>query len=145
MTLYGVWNAMRQRCTNRNNKSYFDYGERGIRVCDRWMKSYKAFRTDVGARPKGMSLERRNNDLGYWCGHCEDCRSNGWPANVGWASKLIQANNTRANRFLNINGQRRTIAEWSRIYGNPPGRIWDRLSIGWSAQDAVMKPKTPER
>ena len=35
--LYGVWNTMKQRCSNPNSPVYHRYGGRGIRVCARWM------------------------------------------------------------------------------------------------------------
>lgn len=34
---YKVWASMVQRCVNKNNKSYKNYGERGITVCDEWL------------------------------------------------------------------------------------------------------------
>ena len=142
MSLYRVWNAMRQRCTNPNVKSYADYGARGVWVCQAWMTSYKAFRQDMGARPKGMSLDRGDNEGGYTCGKCDECICKGWKANVAWATRVQQANNTRANRRITILGATFTLSEWARLTGNRASMIADRIYQGWDETDAVLKPKS---
>lgn len=42
---------MKQRCYNENDKSYYNYGGRGIRVCDRWLESFDNFYEDMGENP----------------------------------------------------------------------------------------------
>jgi hypothetical protein len=81
---YSSWLAMIQRCTNPNDKTHWKYyGGRGITICDRWRHSFEDFLADVGERPIGLTLERTNNELGYF------------PGNVRWASRLEQALNRR--------------------------------------------------
>lgn len=41
--LYRVWNSMKQRCYNSNDKFYYCYGGRGIRMCDEWLNDFQAF------------------------------------------------------------------------------------------------------
>lgn len=43
--LYNVWKSMRNRCSNPKDKSYGNYGGRGIRVCKEWNDSFIAFAT----------------------------------------------------------------------------------------------------
>lgn len=69
--LYGTWATMKQRCSNPRNKKYPLYGERGIKVCDRWMNSFPNFLEDMGESPEGASLNRINNDGDYEPGNCE--------------------------------------------------------------------------
>lgn len=78
---YETWARMIQRCTNENDKSYINYGARGIKVCDEWRNSFDAFYKALGPRPDGMSLDRINNDGNYE------------PANCRWATKSQQAQN----------------------------------------------------
>lgn len=74
---------MKQRCGNRKNKSFKNYGGRGITVCDRWQK-FENFLKDMGSRPSNAhSLDRINNNLGYELSNCR------------WATWIEQANNRR--------------------------------------------------
>lgn len=77
------WEGMVQRCTNPNHIGYPRYGGRGITVCGRWLGSegFENFLSDMGERPAGMSIDRKDNDLGYS------------PDNCRWASKQEQTVN----------------------------------------------------
>lgn len=79
---YRTWQHMLNRCNNPNNDNYQRYGGRGITVCKRWYK-FLAFLADMGVRPDGLTIERKNNELGYYKDNC--C----------WASPTIQARNKR--------------------------------------------------
>ena len=82
---YLSWRAMLIRCTNEKHPGYHRYGGRGIKVCEQW-KSFDKFLADMGERPKGLWLERRDNNRGYEPDNCE------------WATPKAQANNRRNNR-----------------------------------------------
>ena len=82
---YRAWQAMRNRCFNKNIPAYKDYGARGITVCPEWRESFLAFYAHMGQRPRdGVSIDRIDND-----GHYE-------PGNVRWATRSQQAVNRRA-------------------------------------------------
>ena len=80
--LYGTWGRMLQRCYNPTSVGYKDYGGRGIDVCKEWHDIH-IFIHDVGERPDGMSLDRKDNNLGY---SKENCR---------WATDYEQSQNQR--------------------------------------------------
>lgn len=70
MAAYKSWVCMLDRCNNPKNNRYHDWGGRGIRVCRRWL-TFENFFEDMGERPEGMSIERINNNLGYFKANCE--------------------------------------------------------------------------
>lgn len=117
---YAVWWSMRRRCNSPMVGNYADYGGRGIRVCDRWEKSFMAFLSDMGSRPsENHSIDRVDND-----GHYE-------PGNCRWALRKTQCNNRRHNHRLVLNGISRTCAEWSDSTGLPIQTILWRVRQGW--------------
>ena len=69
-TEYNIWRTMRQRCNNPNSKDYARYGGRGIKVCEAWDKSFTTFLSDMGMRPKNLTLDRINNDGDYTKDNC---------------------------------------------------------------------------
>lgn len=78
-----IWRTMIQRCTDVNHDAYPYYGAEGVSVCDRWLKSFEDFVSDVGLRPKGLTLDRIDGAKGYE------------RANVRWASRSEQMHNRR--------------------------------------------------
>lgn len=87
---YKAWCTTIQRCTNPNHVSYKNYGARGIRMCDHWRYSYAQFLADMGPKPEGLQLERKNNDLGYLCPLCLPPLGN-----CEWATRRKQLKNRR--------------------------------------------------
>lgn len=102
--LYWVWCDMRYRCRNPRHKAYKNYGGRGISVCDRW-DSFELFTSDMGNRPKGMTLERVDNNAGYSPGNCR------------WASRQEQAINKRDYKN-NSSGYKNIVKEVRSVRGN---------------------------
>ena len=66
---YRSWIKMKDRCLNPNHTHSRYYLERGIGVCKKWML-FEGFYEDMGDRPDGYSLDRIDNNLGYFKENC---------------------------------------------------------------------------
>lgn len=124
--LYRIWAHMLDRCENPNANEYKDYGGRGVKVCDEWhdYAVFKGWAINNGYEDT-LSIDRIEVDGDYEPGNCR------------WAGFERQANNTRRNRKLTLNGETHTMAEWSRILGIPYNRINTRIHRGWPVERAL--------
>ncbi|MCK4525947.1 hypothetical protein KAW18_01145 [candidate division WOR-3 bacterium] len=68
---YWTYRCMIDRCYNPKAPNYKDYGDRGIKVCDRWRNSFEAFYEDMGPRPKGMTIDRIDSYGNYKLSNCQ--------------------------------------------------------------------------
>lgn len=126
---YNTWVHMIQRCHNPKNKDYKNYGGRGIVVCEMWRESFEAFFLMVGKRPTlKHTIERINSNGNYE------------PGNVRWATRYEQNQNTRSNIKLTIDGETKTVSEWSRDPRCSVSEftVYKRLDRGWDAKRAVF-------
>jgi hypothetical protein len=112
---YKAWSRIKSRCHNPNADKYGSYGAKGIVVCEGWRNSYVSFLTDMGRRPtRDHSIDRRDNDGNYSCGHCEECRRNGWPANCRWATfRQRQANREQPHECHGLTSNGTISAEYA--------------------------------
>ena len=130
--LFMILQAMKARCYNPNNNRYYRYGARGICICDEWLDkengylNFKKWALNNGYSDT-LTIDRINVDGNYE------------PANCKWSTNKEQSNNRSTNRFIEYNGQRKTIAEWSEITGIPQHRIWNRLKANKPLSEVFYK------
>ncbi len=132
-----TWVSMRERCYKKSASNYNKYGGRGIRVCVRWRLSFAAFLEDMGERPENHTIDRTNNEEGYF------------PENCRWATPKQQLANRRPYaqrggrppKLLTFNGKSLSIRGWAKVVGLSEGTLRARLNNGWGLRDALMRPK----
>lgn len=133
--LHHVWRSMKTRCLCPTDKVYPRYGGRGITVCQRWRDSFEAFESAMGPKPgPDYSVERKDNNGNYSCGHCQECREKSWPANCKWATIREQNLNQRRTHFLTIKGKTMTLSDWARISNLDYMLIYARILRGWPTE-----------
>lgn len=127
---YKAWHGMIQRCENPNNQKWHRYGARGIHVCARW-HDFANFLADMGERPKGMTIDRIDNNGMYE------------PSNCRWATQMQQGNNRNNNKRFQILGETITLSDAARKYAISKGTVCSRLRYGWDEHSAFLtKVKT---
>jgi hypothetical protein len=122
--LYAVWQAMHQRCGNPAHPKFPRYGGRGIAVCARWSE-YANFAADMGEKPAGRSLERKDNNGPYS------------PENCVWATTQEQARNRHNSVLVTIDGRTLCLSEWAREHGVHIATVQARIRRGMSAVEAL--------
>jgi hypothetical protein len=126
-----ILEGMKGRCYHKGSKKYRNYGGRGIKVCDRWrgVGGLRNFIDDMGTIPgPEYSIDRIDNDGDYS------------PENCRWATHKEQCRNTRVNRVIEINGEKKCVTEWAEIYNINIGTLFKRLNTGWDPLKAVTTP-----
>lgn len=127
--LFHVFRHIKDRCYNPNNDSYHNYGARGIIVCDEWKNDFMAFYNWAleNGYKKGLTIDRIENNGSYS------------PTNCRLATRKTQGNNRSTNRFLERDGERLTMKQWSEKTGIHYETIKKRVREGLPV-DMVLSP-----
>lgn len=105
--LYRIFDHMKQRCYNKHNTRYKDYGGRGIEVCNEWCNNFQVFSdwSMSNGYKEDLTIDRI------------DVNGNYEPSNCRWVDNVTQQNNKRNSVYLTYNGKSQTMAQWSRELG----------------------------
>ena len=122
---YTAYKNCKSRCTNPNSDKYRYYGGRGIEMCERWMNDPQAFLDDMGPRPDGMTLERKDSNGPYS------------PDNCVWASWHDQARN---RSVVQRNHQGQPYFEIAEANGIGRSVFYSRVNRKWSLERASSEP-----
>ncbi len=134
--LTDVYGQMKQRCYNPKCKQYRNYGERGIKICDEWLKSrpslFYQWAFDNGYM-EGLTLDRINNNGDYE------------PSNCRWTTWDIQNYNRSTCVYETMDGETLSVGKWLERYSVFRSTVTYRLSMGWSFEKAIKTPVDPSR
>jgi hypothetical protein len=130
--LYKIHKKMISRCYNKENDRFHRYGQRGITVCDEWLRDYEAFKewSLCNGYDEDLSIDRINNDGNYE------------PSNCRWTTVKVQSNNTSRNRYIEFNGETKTLAEWCQELNYPYGSTRQMLIRGKTADEVFTRHYT---
>ena len=124
---YNIWCSMLRRCNSIKNDSFYLYGARGIKVCDRW-RSFNNFLEDMGNPEPSQSIDRIDTEKGYS------------PINCRWSDIKTQMNNKRTNVLIEYDGSTKTIAQWAEYVGMKYATLYRRIVVSkWDIKDALNR------
>lgn len=124
---YSVWCGMKRRCENPNERSFKNYGGRGIEVL---FPSFEEFLAEVGPRPSSAHMIGRiDNDLSYQ------------PGNVRWETAAEQSRNKQNTLRVTVGGVSRPLKEHCEVLGVNYQKAWLRIrQYGWTPERALGVP-----
>lgn len=128
--LYNIFSHMKQRCYDKNDKRYKNYGGRGINVCDEWLKDFKLFYdwSMSNGYQDNLTIDRI------------DVNGNYEPSNCRWVDWTEQARNRTNNKYYTINDVTKCLGEWCKIYNVNYNMVRSRLKYNWSIEKALTIP-----
>ena len=125
--LYQVWCAMKERCNNPHNKSFKNYGGKGVRVCGEWANDFKSFAEWAMANGYHESLTIDRIDGKGWYS----------PENCRWVTHREQNRNYSRNHFLTYDGVTLCLADMADKYGVNRATLIYRLKKGLPLEKAL--------
>jgi len=126
---YNVWESMLTRCRNPRHHTYPAYGGKGITVCERWF-SFDNFYEDMGPRPPGYLIERKDRKGNYEPGNCH------------WASRWEQNDNRSSTFMVEFRGEKMSLRRAHKLTNSPVSysTVYTRVAqMGWDVERALMK------
>lgn len=124
---YKTYCGMIQRCTNPKSDSYDYYGGRGISICSRWLESFENFIADMGRKPPGFTIDRKEFDGDYE------------PNNCRWLSVKEQSRNKSTNVVITHRDVTMLLVDWEEALGLPSRKLKDRLKYCKNFDDFLTK------
>jgi hypothetical protein len=133
---YQIFAGILSRCYNINEPAYKNYGKRGITVCDRWNPkrggSFENFLKDMGEIPKGLTIDRINNNK------LKDGYS---PDNCKLSTMKEQARNRRSNVKFTLDNKEKCVSELAEENGIKVSTLLMRINnYGYSIKEALTIP-----
>jgi len=123
---YYTFQSAIDRCANPRNKSYCDYGGRGITFHQEWIDSPKLFFEHIGPKPsKGHQLDRIDSNGNYE------------PGNVRWVTAREQQRNRRNVRLIAYNSGYVSAREYCELTNFSYVTFQKRLKRGLSIEEAL--------
>lgn len=130
--IFNIWQSMKERCKDKNEKNYKIYASRNIDICEQWKKDFESFYKWAinNGYKDNLSIDRIDNNKGY---NPENCR---------WVDNYVQANNKRNNIIIYYKNKRYTLANLAREYNMNPKTLRYRLNRNWDIEKAlILKPR----
>ena len=127
-----VYRHMKSRCYTRKTLTINIMAGGGISICERWLGGVEFFLEDMGEKPEGLELDRKDNNQGHSADNCQ------------WITHKQNMRNRRSNRVIEYGGKTQTLVEWSEELGFNYRIVRYRLVRGWDVIAAFTTPFRPK-
>lgn len=131
--LYRTWRAMRSRCYNPTDVSYYNYGAKGVTVCEEWRNDFMVFYNWAMANGWEIGLQID-----------KDIKGDGKlysPATCCFVTPKVNVRARTCNYFVTYNNVTRPLSEWCELLNMKYTTIRRRLKSGMNAAEAFLKIK----
>ena len=128
--LYKIYKHIKNRCYNIKDPRYSDWGGRGIIVCDEWKDNFRNFKQWAlnNGYNDTLTIDRIDNNDNYE------------PNNCRWITQKIQNRNKRNTKYITINNETKTLADWCEIYNIKYKIVLSRIYRKWDPLKALITP-----
>lgn len=138
--LYNIWSLLKSRCYSPQNKSFHNYGGRGVVVCDEWVNDFNSFYNWAIANgwERGLEIDKdiRAKELGI------DSLIYS-PEMCCFVTGKVNCNSKRNNHLVEYEGRKYTITELAEFHGLTYNKIRSRLKAGWDIKRTLFTPIGP--
>ena len=139
--LSNTLHKMKSRCYNPKDKFYYNYGGRGILICEEWLSDDRKFVEWAinNGYSEDLTIDRIDNNGIYS------------PANCRWVDAKVQSNNRRTNRLITAFGETKTLSQWAEDprcsvpYGTLNSRIQRGLLDRLTAEQLITLEQRQSR
>ena len=132
--LYHIWEDMKNRCLNKNNKRFKSYGGRNVLLFEKW-HNYVEFHNWAinNGYSENLTIDRINVNGNYE------------PLNCKWSTQKEQANNRTTNIYITFKGKTHTMQQWSEMLGFDKHILRNRIKRNWTIERALTTPKIEKK
>ena len=135
--IYGVWAGTKDRTNPQHKNHKNNYRKLNISMCEEWRNSFLSFYN--WAISNGYKEEKLPNGKNKYTIDRIDCYGDYCPENCRWITADEQMNNTTKNKFIEYNGQVKTLSEWCKELGLNYGLVNQRLHSGFDVERAFTE------
>lgn len=127
-SIYKLYRGIKRRCYNSHEHNYYNYGGRGINMCEEWRNDFIKFYNWAleNGYEKGLQIDRIDNEKGYS------------PDNCKFSTAKEQANNRRSNIVIEYEGRTQTLTQWCEEFNFNYDCIRQRIAKGWDVYKALF-------
>lgn len=128
--IYRIYNHIKQRCNNKQDSAYKNYGGRGIKICKEWEDNFINFYnwSIANGYEENLSIDRIDNNENY-------C-----PQNCRWVDMETQQNNKRNNHIITYNNKEYTISNFCKKFNLNERLVRQRINVyGYEEPEKLLK------